>query len=130
MGISTGMYKWAPIVNETLVYWDELRPTYPHGIELQHKTHSILGSLRPYLIMLDRGFECFARPRGTRLFFPILKNPNLARLGPFEHPHGIDRRLPRTGRDYRALDWQNKRSDSPAGPSGAAIPIRQTMVDS
>jgi hypothetical protein len=32
MGISTGMYKWAPIVNETLVYWDELHPTYPHGI--------------------------------------------------------------------------------------------------
>jgi hypothetical protein len=32
MGISTGMYKWAPIVNVTLAYWDELHPIYPHGI--------------------------------------------------------------------------------------------------
>ena len=26
------MNKPAPILNETLLYWDELHPTYPHGI--------------------------------------------------------------------------------------------------
>jgi hypothetical protein len=32
------MYKWAPIVNETLAYWDELHPTYPHGIGINNQS--------------------------------------------------------------------------------------------
>ena len=97
----------------------------------QVATRNRQGEAEPIvLLMADWGLTSLL-PRGI---FTREEGPHRSTIDTVLASTDLSRRVTRCrihpGRDCRALDWPDKRSNSPAGPGCAAIPIRQTMVDS